>query len=84
MERDGEAKIYHEFFHSRVRRLNVKSEGLFHLSWTICVSYIFFPLVPSLIHSSGSISGASGSLCVFGGRGEQAEGDTKVENFQPL
>ncbi len=41
----------------------------------------FSPLVPSLLHSRGSIFGASGSLCVFGGRGEQAAGDTKVEIF---
>ncbi|KAG8009981.1 Rap1 GTPase-activating protein 2 [Nibea albiflora] len=55
MERDAEAKIYHEFFRSRV--------------------------VPSLLYSSGSIFGASGSICVFGGRGEQAAGDTKVGLF---
>lgn len=34
--------------------------------------------VPSLIHSSGSMSGASGSLCLPGGRGKQAASDTKV------
>lgn len=48
-----------------------------------CLCFIFcFSLVPSLLHSSGSMPGASGSLCVFGGRGEQAAGDTEVKIFR--
>lgn len=48
-----------------------------------CLCLIFcFSLVPSLLHSSGSKSGASGSLSVFGGGGEQAAGDTEVKIFR--
>lgn len=69
MERDGEAKIYHEFFRSRVSKLYLKSQRIYFLSCTY-IYHIFAFLVPSLIHNSGSIIGASGSLCVFGGGGE--------------
>lgn len=37
--------------------------------------------VPSLIHSNGSMSGASGSLCLPGRRGKQAASDTQVTLF---
>lgn len=80
MERDGEAKIYQEFFCSRVRLCQL-SRHMFLFFWTGVYFLSSFCLVPSLIHSSGSIFGASGSLCLFGGWGEQAAGDTKVEIF---
>lgn len=83
MERDKEAKIYQEFFSSRVSRLYVKSH-MISLCLVFMFHRLFFLLVPSLIHSSRSISGTTGSLCVFGGRGKQAAGDTKVEIIQLL
>lgn len=49
--------------------------------WCLCLVFCF-SLVPSLLHSSGSMPGASGSLGVFGGRGEQAAGDTEVKIFR--
>lgn len=78
MERDRDATIYHKFFCSRVS-FGVK--GCFISPRVIFMFYVFILSAPSIIHSSGSMSGASGSLCVFGGGGEQAAGDTKVEIF---
>lgn len=69
MERDGEAKIYHEFFRSRVSKLCSKSQETYLLCCTY-ISHLFLFPVPSLFHSSGSIFRAPGSLCVFGGGGE--------------
>lgn len=74
-ERDSEAKIYHTFFRSRV---SPPSEGTRYLSFTgVSILSSFLP-APSLVHSGRSLPGATGSICVFGGRGEEAAGDTKV------
>uniref|UniRef100_A0A7N6A7H2 Rap-GAP domain-containing protein n=1 Tax=Anabas testudineus TaxID=64144 RepID=A0A7N6A7H2_ANATE len=62
MERDGEAKIYHEFFRSRVSKLCSKSQETYLLCCTY-ISHLFLFPVPSLFHSSGSIFRAPGSLC---------------------
>lgn len=75
MERDREAKIYHKFFCSRV---SPTSEGICYLPFTGVSILSSFLLEPSLIHSGGSLPGASGSVCVLGGGGEQAAGDTEV------
>lgn len=75
MERDREAEIYHKFFRSRV---SPTSKGLWYLPYTgVSIRSSFLP-EPSLVHSGGSLPGASGSVCVLGGGGEQAAGDTEV------
>lgn len=75
MERDGEAKIYHRFFRSRV---SPTAEGTRCLPSTGVSIPSSFPPEPSLVHSRGSLPGAPGSVCVPGGGGEQAAGDTEV------
>lgn len=64
MERDREAKIYHKFFCSRV---SPTSEGICYLPFTGVSILSSFLLEPSLVHSGGSLPGASGSVCVLGG-----------------
>lgn len=81
MERDREAKIYHRFFRSRV---SPTSEGMWYLPFTgVFILSSLLP-EPSLVHSGGSLPGASGSFCVLGGGGEQAAGDTEVQLFLPM
>lgn len=75
MERDGEARIYHTFFRWRV---SPAPKGTGYLSLTGGSILSSLPPAPSLVHSGGSLPGASGSICVFGGGGEQAAGDTEV------
>lgn len=75
MERDAEARIYHAFFRWRV---SPTPKGARYLSFTGVSILSSFPPAPSLVHSSRSLPGASGSICVFGGGGEPAAGDTEV------
>lgn len=81
MERDREAKIYRKFFRSRV---SPTSEGIRYLPFSgVSILSSFLP-EPSLVHSGGSLPGASGSVSVLGGGGEQAAGDTEVLQFFQL